>query len=124
MFAILGDTDMDMMAENTITREYNQLLLLYFYACSNIITLPTRVTAHSATLLDVCITNVHLHPVTASVMSSGISDHLPIFCFLPCSEKYKQSSPVYSYHLIDTTTLAHFRALILEKKLGVRANRK
>lgn len=112
MFAILGDSNIDMIAENTITREYNQLL--YSYACSNIITLPTRVTAHSATLLDVCITNVHVSSVTAGVMSSDISDHLPIFCFLPCSEKYKRSAPVHSYRLIDTTTLVHFHSLIGE----------
>lgn len=45
------------------------------------ITLPTRVTASSATLLDVCINNVHAPTVTAGVMSVDISDHLSIFLF-------------------------------------------
>uniref|UniRef100_A0A6G5AJ13 Putative tick transposon n=1 Tax=Rhipicephalus microplus TaxID=6941 RepID=A0A6G5AJ13_RHIMP len=45
-------------------------------------------------------------------MSVDISDHLPIFCFLPCSKKFKRST--FSYRLIDETTIALFRSLISE----------
>lgn len=55
-FFILGDVNIDTISDDLHAREFRDVT--HQYACSNVITLPTRVTADTATSLDVCITNV------------------------------------------------------------------
>ena len=44
-----------------------------------IITRPTRLTAHTATLIDNIFTNCLTHNITNGIIINDISDHLPIF---------------------------------------------
>ena len=47
---------------------------------SSLITLPSRITSHSATLIDNIFTNYFEHHYrTAGLLLADISDHLPIF---------------------------------------------
>ena len=61
-----------------------------------VITLPTRVTDHSATLIDHIVVNTELlnrqEEITFGIISSVISDHLPNFIVItphPVPEKKK-----------------------------------
>ena len=45
-----------------------------------LITLPTRITAHTATLIDNIFTNCSGKCLFSGLLFSDISDHLPIFC--------------------------------------------
>ena len=45
-----------------------------------IISKPTRITDHSATLIDHIYTNVPQKVVKSGICLTGITDHLPIFC--------------------------------------------
>ena len=45
-----------------------------------IISKPTRITDHSATLIDHIYTNVPQKVVKSGICLAGITDHLPIFC--------------------------------------------
>lgn len=56
MFVIMGDVNINMLGNDVSAREFNNIIKSY--ACGNLVNLPTRLTAESATLLDVCITNV------------------------------------------------------------------
>ncbi len=44
------------------------------------ITLPTRITSHTATLIDGIFTNHSENYLCSGLLLSDISDHLPIFC--------------------------------------------
>ena len=77
---ITGDINIDFFRYNTDnqTSEYLDMLLDLGYL--PIITKPTRITDHSATLIDHIYTNVPQKVVKSGIILAGITDHLPIFC--------------------------------------------
>ena len=77
---ITGDIKIDFFQYNTNnqTSEYLDMLLSLGYL--PIITKPTRITDHSATLIDHIYTNVPQKLVKSGICLVGITDHLPIFC--------------------------------------------
>ena len=77
---ITGDINIDFFRYNTDnqTSEYLDMLLNLGYL--PIITKPTRITDHSATLIDHIYTNVPQKVVKSGICLAGITDHLPIFC--------------------------------------------
>ena len=56
-----------------------------------LITLPTRVTAVSSSIIDHIITNDHKNIIFPGIIKSDLTDHYPIFCFIDdvvtCSNK-------------------------------------
>jgi len=46
------------------------------------LTRPTRITTHSATLIDNIFTNVIDRPVSSGLIITDISDHLPVFAII------------------------------------------
>ena len=59
------------------------------------ISLPTRITPTSATLIDNILTTDHHKPITSGVLCSNISDHLPIFYIISNSCSTPNSCPKY-----------------------------
>lgn len=109
-FLIMGDLNINMLGNDTNARELKRTL--YAYGCENFINLATRITADSATLLDVAITNAPGTSSYAGLLSVDISDHLPIFCFLPMTNDKSIKMGVCTYRNINPNSLAHFRSLI------------
>ena len=79
---ITGDINIDFFRYNTDnqTSEYLDMLLSFGYL--PIISKSTRITDHSATLIDHIYTNVPQKVVKSGICLAGITDHLPIFCTL------------------------------------------
>ena len=84
---ITGDINIDFFRYNTEkpnktiqnqTSEYLDMLLSFGYL--PIISKPTRIADHSATLIDHIYTNVPQKVVKSGICLAGITDHLPIFC--------------------------------------------
>ena len=50
--------------------------------CENVIKKPTRITTHSATLIDHIFTNNSQNHITAGILIDDISDHLPTFILI------------------------------------------
>ena len=50
--------------------------------CKNVIKKPTRMTTHSATLIDHIYTNNSQNHITAGILIDDISDHLPTFILI------------------------------------------
>ena len=68
---------------------------LLSYCAYPIITLPTRVTDHSSTIIDHIIINYTLHKITSVILPTySISDHFPIFCNI---KKCMSLSPSYIF---------------------------
>lgn len=71
-----GDFNIDMLANTNLQKAMETLIISN--GCENTITLPTRVTKDCETLLDLFITNIDKTNITTAVVSSDLSDHLPI----------------------------------------------
>jgi hypothetical protein len=70
--------------------------MLFSNALYPIITKPTRITSHSATLIDHIYTNSSNLDLTAGILTLDITDHLPIFCLLS-DNKFRSEKPVIYY---------------------------
>ena len=60
--------------------------MLYSYDLLPVITNPTRITSHTATLIDHIYTNT-INGLVSGIVTVHISDHLPVFCVAGTSLK-------------------------------------
>lgn len=108
-FVIMGDLNINMLVDDAPFLQLKELI--NSFACTSLITKATRLTGKTATLLDLCISNVHPPDIAAGLVSLDISDHLPIFCFLPVSRKRENKQHELTRR-IDEHSLNRFRLLV------------
>lgn len=102
-----GDLNIDMLISSNKQTEFSNMLLSY--SLSIVIATPTRVTATTATLIDLFITNTVdiLHHGTINVT---INDHLPIYFITNVQTKQNHSEERYIYFQnINPRSLSWFR---------------
>ena len=80
VFYILGDFNINIMQENRSKCANDYINLIVRNGAAPIITIPTRVTATSYTLLDHIITNNMDQVISPAVIETDITDHYPILC--------------------------------------------
>jgi hypothetical protein len=105
---LVGDFNIDLLkiddhkASNTF---YNCLMSHHFLPA---ITRPTSVTPHSSTLIDNLFTNTWLNITDSTIVTSDISDHLPILVrFNFMSSKLRPTTP-YVSRLITEERIDNF----------------
>lgn len=77
---IVGDMNINFLKYGSHAQTEEYLDMLYSNNFLPIITKPTRITDHTATLIDHIYTNV-VHKIARSgILLTDLSDHLPIFC--------------------------------------------
>ena len=76
---VTGDFNLDLMKHGTHSITAQFLEALYSYGLIPMITKPTRITAHSATLIDNIFTNNTDVPSKNGLIISHLSDHFPIY---------------------------------------------
>lgn len=76
---ICGDFNIDLINPNNIAATNDFINTMYASGLNPLITRPSRITNHSATLIDNIFTNVLDIDITSGLMINDISDHLPIF---------------------------------------------
>ena len=64
-----------------------------------IITKPTRLTDHTATLTDHISTNPPLLNFIAGILTVDISDHILVFCIIKCNPP-RNANKVFFYGLL------------------------
>lgn len=74
---ILGDIDIIFLNLDKHPQTEDYIDMLYANYCYPIITKPTRITNHSATLIDHIYTNVFNSTITSGILTANVSDHLP-----------------------------------------------
>ena len=97
---------------NLLQRESSQQIknytnLMLAYNCTQLITRPTRITDHSATLLDHIYTNNIKMPVQPGIILSDLSDHLPTFVMIKSSclkQKHSSINLRHNYKNLDRST--------------------
>ena len=87
----------------------NFIDLMYSNGFYPLISKATRITSHSATLID-NISNDLDNQKFSAILWSDISDHLPIFQITNCSLKPKTKSSVYHKRLVTTDNIENFRS--------------
>ena len=86
---------------------------LYTNAFYPTISKPTRVTEHSATLLDNIITNITGYCMKSGVLYNDISDHFPVFNLLQIDSKITKK---YEYIFMRTNAAKNIKKLNIELK--------
>ena len=76
----LGDFNINFLpsARNNNSDRFKQLI--YSYGFDSLINKPTRINTHSSTQIDNIFCNIHNKKVSAGLLCSEVSDHIPIFC--------------------------------------------
>lgn len=106
---LLGDFNIDLLKVNIhkqTTNFYNCLLAHHFLP---IITRPTRITDHSATLIDHIFTTAWPRVAASSIITSDISDHLPTFVHLNCETKLPTKSATDNFRIISNEGISTFQ---------------
>lgn len=103
-----GDFNIDVSKHSSTMADF--LAILEWNGFCNVITLPTRVTSSTSSLLDMFITNSSRDRNISGVLSSGISDHMPIFLFVDKHGASQGAQPNKgSCRVISPNTLNTFR---------------
>ena len=97
-YFIVGDLNINTINKNNnVTNELSNMIASL--GTFPIITLPTRVTENSKTLIDHILTNDHLHGILPGVFRSDITDHYPIFCIISNLPSKREDNPKYFRNL-------------------------
>lgn len=108
-----GDINIDMLKHSSCVSSLSNLMASYNHY--NVIDSPTRITSSSATLLDIFITNCTQEIISSGVITSDVSDHLPIYLsFSKKSVQYDTNKKEIAYQVVTEKELHAFRQDILE----------
>ena len=113
---LLGDLNINLLkaSSSIITAAYlDQMLSNNLFP---VITLPTRVTSHSATLIDHIFTNADLNKLTAGTLKTDITDHFSNFIVLNTTKQNSRNkNPSHvSYRPVTDTAIANFNHALAE----------
>lgn len=107
-----GDFNIDQIKTSKPGNEF--LSILESCGFKNVITVPTRITPSSESLVDLIITNTGNFVGNSGTLAYEISDHLPIFAMIrDDKEKIAEGRPPACYQSINSVTLNSFRTYIL-----------
>ena len=79
---ILGDMSIDFLRVGTHSKTEDYLDMLYSSNLLPVITKPTGITSHTATLIDHIYANASTDQIIPGIVTMDISDHLSTFCFI------------------------------------------
>ena len=105
----MGDFNLNLLNEqlHQLTSEF--LDIMYANMLFPTITLPTRITWHSATLIDNIFTNDLNNYAFSGLLLSDISDHLPIFSIFNKKFEGKDEASYFLYRDKSSKNVTEFR---------------
>lgn len=113
MLTVGGDFNIDVLKNSATSTEF--LSVLECNSFKNVITMPTRITESTVSLLDMFVTNSTAEETISGVISSDINDRLPIFIFLKMHTNLAYVKlEKFIYRSITLNTLEHFRCRIMQ----------
>ena len=101
---VMGDFNIDLSGDNNRSPLPDYVQILQSNSFVSIVTLPTRITPTSQTIIDHIFTNDIVSVITPGVFTYQISDHRSIFCTLTVT-KLKTSGIKAFYALRNTSSL-------------------
>ena len=118
---LVGDFNVDLIKHDTDIHSQNLINLTAGYGFAQIVSLPTRITDHSATLIDHVYTN-QVHSVsTARVVSLDISDHLGTYVCINLDPNFvretgnSESHEYIKFRKFNASNMATFTELLRDE---------
>ncbi|XP_042076683.1 uncharacterized protein LOC106633234 [Haplochromis burtoni] len=99
---ICGDFNIDLLNPNHNKSTEEFIDSMYSIGLFPLITRPTRITSHCATLLDNIFTNIIEGKIKSGLLINDISDHLPVFASYNCHYKVNNDGHKIIYKRIRT----------------------
>lgn len=87
---ICGDYNIDLLNPHKYTGIDEFIEVMYSMSLFPIITQPSRITSHSATIIDNIFTNNIEDNIVSGLLINDISDHLPVFAIYDCDHCLKR----------------------------------
>ena len=110
---LLGDTNLDLLKYNIHCDTSCYIDTLLNHGMLPLITLPTRISNNSASLIDHISTNSRDDKFESGILISDISDHLPVFYIRHCESN--NISPQYvKSRKVNHITIPKFQTLLAE----------
>ena len=106
---ITGDFNLDLLKHESHSVTAQFIESLFAFGFLPMITKPTRITAHSATLIDNIFTNNTTVSSKSGLIISDISDHLPIFSIVFGRYLCKDSNRFYTIRETSEIRVNEFR---------------
>ena len=106
---IVGDINIDLLKYHSHQQQTERYLgMIYSLDLLPVITKPTRITSHTATLIDHIYTNT-VSRLTSGIVTVDISDHLPVFCIVdtPLKNQNRQNMYFRDYSKFYTELYLH-----------------
>jgi len=104
---ILGDMNIDLLKHHTHHQTGRYLDMLYSHDLLPVITKPTRITNHTAALIDHIYTNT-VKSLVSGILTVDISDHLPVFCMVDIKLKKQNHQMCFrDYSTFNTDSYFH-----------------
>ena len=109
---LLGDYNLDMMKQSTHQATGEFLDVMFSRMFFPLITRPTRITSHKASLIDNIFTNEPLNQPISGLFVYDISDHLPIFAIMPGYVQTSYNNKYFTFRDKNPENLARFKSEI------------
>jgi hypothetical protein len=104
---LMGDFNLDVLKYGADKYVTEYVDLLFSYGFLQLVTNPTRITPHSASLIDHVVTNNSVHSCDAVVLMTKISDHFPVIHFRKSPSK-NNGSKTYTGRNFSQNNMALF----------------
>ena len=92
---LMGDFNLDLLKYHQHQATGDFLSNMSLLGLHPTISLPTRITPTSATIIDNIFTTDFYRPISSGLLVTDISDHLPIFCFFGETGFHEKQNPIY-----------------------------
>ena len=116
MLHIARDFNLNLLDYEKRKKVQKFLNLIYENSMIPLINKPTRITRQSATAIDDILTNCFINfDFKTAIFKSGISDHFPISFFLPTTNEFSKTEPIYIHkRIINSNAIEMFHQKLHE----------
>ena len=98
---IIGDFNIDLI-QSDHDKNTSDFLNIMFSSCYKpLVTKPTRITSHNATIIDNIFVNMNSNINASGLIYKDIPDHLPIFAILNVHKGYDSSKSLKARHIFS-----------------------
>ena len=116
---LMGDFNINLLNTDSHNPTNEFTNLLFENSLYPVISKPTRITHHSATLIDNIFTNNLDHDMISGIIYSDLSDHLPIFQTSNLKIENSPQSTSYKVRKITSNNIEIFRAKLTDTDWSV-----
>ena len=112
---ITGDFNIDLIKQDAHSQTKHFIDTIFSMGLFPLITKPSRITNHSATLIDNIFTNNTQHKNISGLVINDITDHLPVFAVYGYKAKSKENSHFVYQRRINEQSIQRLNKMLMEQ---------